>query len=290
MVTMSRFIWIILLLASPLVMGQSSVEEQPIKRESVLTFSFESIDNPVYFRKLFQRDFSFSEAYLRFVTQQSPTWYLHYFHRNAMQRYGWETHWELYQERFLVWSDWLQNSFRFHTLFDWNKVRNLYHFLTPNNAPQEVYRRSYLAENSYIQSQINQLRSDDVLVEDANRQNMGSDDVSSARIVTPTNLVALVRELKRKGVAVETHQQKPFSPKVQQYAYHSRTRDMAQERVRGPQSYQYREPREKSRAMTNYATPAPINKGPVRTVVPDVNTTSMGNAAGTTSSAAVREQ
>ena len=286
---MNRFIWIILLLASPLVMGQSSNEAQPIKKELPPTFTVEIMDNPVHVRKLFQRDFSFSEAYLRFVTQQSPTWYLHYFHRNAMQRYGWENHWELYQERFFVWSDWLQNPFRFRTLFDWNKVRNLFQFLTPNNAPQQVYRRSYLAENSYIQSQINQLKSDDVLAEEYTPQNIGGDDVSSAIIVPLSNLGDLVRELKRKGVAVETHQQKPFFPKMQQNAHHSRTRDMAQERVRGPQSYQYREPRGKSESMTSYATPAPI-KGPVRTVVPDVNTTSMGNAGGTASSAAVREQ
>lgn len=287
-----HFIYIVysLVFVTTLTAQKKTAEESQIIAQYQLAYDLNIIDNPVYIRALFRSDFSFSESYFNYVTQQSPTWYLHYFSRNAMQRYGWRNHWELYQERFLVWSDWLQNPFRFQTIFDWNRPRKIFNFLTPALSPLVMYSRSYFIENWAIQHKIDQLKGNDALAEIYGQKYMTV--ASEARSIQgqPQSIRSLVNSLRNKGVTIETHKREKFVSLGNRVSYYSPTREMALSRVRSknsPSAKNYN-PSAASGGQRIYAPSA--NQARVRTVIGDVSTTSMGNSGGTNTAAAAREQ
>lgn len=288
---MNRFFFPFALFISSLMLAQQTDEEKQISAQFNLNYDLRILDNPVHVRTLFRNDFSFSESYLKYVTQQNPTWYLHYFSRNTMQRYGWRNHWELYQERFLVWSDWLQNPFRFRTLFDWNRPRHLFDFLTPALSPLESYSQAFFAENWLIQQRINQLKADDTLEENYGTRSVVANTEHKKIQTSPHSLHTLVTSLKERGVAIETHKRKAFVPLDERKGYSSRTREIALERLQGSNSPTARNYDSKgpSKKGGRYYGP-PVNQAPVRTVVQDVSTTSMGNSGGSTTVSAGREQ
>lgn len=285
-----KYLIISLISLTTLTAQKKSKEERQVIDQYQLTYDLNIIDNPIYVRTLFQNDYSFSESYLNYVTQQNPTWYLHYFSRNAMQRCGWRSHWELYQERFLVWSDWLQNPFRFQTIFDWNKPRRIFDFLTPALSPLETYSRVYFAENWAIQQKIDQLKGNDTLEEIYGQKNIKTTKDAYSNRSQPQSVRSLVNSLREKGVVVETHRKQTFVPFEKRKGYYSRTREMALQRVRSKNSPSARNfnPKGDSGGQRFYAPR--VNQGPTRTVIGDVSTTSMGNSGGINTASAAREQ
>ena len=280
----------LLFISGTTLVAQKTEAESKIIQQFELRYDLNIIDNPVQVRSLFKKDFSFSEAYLRYVTQQSPSWYLHYFHRNALQRYGWRSHWEFYQERFLIWSDWLQNPFRFQTIFYWNRPRRMFNFLTPALSPLQMYSITYFNSNWAIQQQIDRLKGNDTLEEIYGQKDIVSQNIDQSMNAQPNSVRSLVNILREKGVAIETHKKQTFVPLENRKGYYNRTREMALQRLEGKNSPKARNfnPIGTSGVQRSYAPP--VNRSPARGVVGDVSTSSMGNSGGTTTVSAGREQ
>lgn len=273
------------------VWGQSEKEAFAIKEKFAISYDFGIFTTPVSIKNEFQKNDALAEDYVHYVTSQTPGWYLHYFSRNAMQRYGWQNHWELYQERFLVWSDWLQNPFRWNTRFDWNKPRKLFNFLTPAISPIEVYSASFFAENWYIQQQIDELKGEDTLEETYGSAPIQADVTVQKIASSSQNLRGLIRELRNRNVAVETYHKKDFVPMKSRPGYKQNVREMARKMANGNQSPSARDyGSDPSQHGGNRAYSPGVTRSPVRTVVRDVSTTSMGNSGSTTTVSAAREQ
>lgn len=271
--------------------SQSEKEAQFIKEKFNVAYELRILQNPVSVKNLFQKDDQLTENYFQYVTSQTPSWYLHYFSRNAMQRYGWRNHWELYQERFLVWADWLQNPFRWNTRFDWNKPQKLFNFLTPAISPIEAYSASFFAENWYIQQRIDQLKGGDILEETYGSDRIQADVTVKKIAATSQNVTGLIRELKNRSVAVETHNRRDFVPLNLRPVYKQNVREMARKMAIGNQSPSSRDyGSDPSQYGGSRAYSPGVNRSPVRTVVRDVSTTSMGNNGSATAASATREQ
>ena len=291
-VTMNRFVFGMSLLVCMLSFGQSQNLVNTVKNQFNLTYDLTIADSPISARNLFRSNDALMERYLQYVTRQNPTWYLNYFNRNAMQRYGWQNHWELYQERFLVWSDWLQNSFRWNTIFDWNKPRKLFQFLTPAISPLQTYNRAYFRDNWVIQRRMDRLLDNDTREE---RYAIKNEENKAPRQNTSNpkqTLSSLVRELKSRNVAVESHTRRAFIPRDKRDVIYNRNRVQAQGMAKGRQSQSaqnYRQNKSSEQGARSYS-PSQYN-GPARSVVPSSSSTAMTKPGGNgASSSAAREQ
>ena len=115
-------------------------------------------EEPAGIRRLFRTQNDLAEQYLNYVSRQSPTWYLKYFNVNSMRRYGWNSHWELYNNRFFVWQN-LMNNPQNWIGEKWNIPRNSQvTFFDPNSIQYDpraaIYRKRWL-ENQTIAANSN---------------------------------------------------------------------------------------------------------------------------------------
>lgn len=115
-----------------------------------LSYTLNIANDPISARNIFLNNDALVEDYFLYVTQQSPTWYLRYFSLNGLRKKGWNTHWELYNNRFLTWMDWKQSLFLSVASFEWYIPRNSTPFFNALNgfiySPVDVYRMAYFQE------------------------------------------------------------------------------------------------------------------------------------------------
>lgn len=270
-----------------------------------LTYTLNIANDPISARNIFLNNDTLVEDYFLYVTQQSPTWYLRYFSLNGLRKKGWNTHWELYNNRFLTWMDWKQSLFLSVASFEWYMPRNSTPFFNALNgfmySPVDVYRVAYFQEQWFINQTLRNLNEsleekfydgNTTLNATSLKYTVAGVDrkatVSSKATTRPVkNLKSVIKSLRSSGVVYESVKQQP---KVG-YAYGASTVPSVNAYPnKGSNAANYRmyDTNAPLQSRANYTTPTPAVR--VQTVVSPNTGYTPPSSGSTTAVSAGRKQ
>ena len=140
-----------------------------------------AFDEPAGARRLFRSDKKIADQYVNYVNNQSPSWYLKYFNVNSLRRHGWESHWQLYNNRFLVWQDLFNNSQNWIGE-KWNIPINSGDLFIDLNTPQldprlAIYRKNWIQNQEVASFRAHMEQNQEVPLQ-SNNENFNSNSAS----------------------------------------------------------------------------------------------------------------
>ncbi len=138
-------------------------------------------DEPAGARRLFRSNKKIANQYLNYVNNQSPSWYLKYFNVNSLRRHGWDSHWQLYNNRFLIWQDLFNNS-QIWIGEKWNIPIALDDLFIDLNTPQidprlAIYRKNWIQNQEVASFRAHMEQNQEVPLE-SNNENFNSNSAS----------------------------------------------------------------------------------------------------------------
>ena len=270
-----------------------------------LSYTLNIANDPISARNIFLNNDALVEDYFLYVTLQSPKWYLRYFSLNGLRKKGWNTHWELYNNRFLTWMDWKQSLFLSVANFEWYIPQNSTPFFNTLNgfmySPVDVYRMAYFQEQWFINQTLRNLNEsleekfydgNTTLNASSLKYTIADVDlkatVSSKATTKPVNnLKSVIKSLRSSGVVYESVKKQPRVG----YAYGASSVlsvNAYPNKVSNADNYSMYDTNAPLQSRANYTTPTPAVR--VQTVVSPNTGYTPPSSGGTSAVSAGRKQ
>ena len=133
--------------------SQADIEDK-IRSKYNLNYELNVIDDPMSFRNILINNQDILSDYLHFVLNADRSWYFKYFNRNRLRRDGWNSHHQLYDNRYLAWSSWRNNLLLSAGDFEWYKPALVYTLQSDFYLTElQIYNRLFSFQKLFLRRQ-----------------------------------------------------------------------------------------------------------------------------------------